>query len=357
MENTLDQTPVQPDPIPDSVGNPAPEPQLPDAKGRKNATGSSILGPLVGGMIAAVAGFALAHFNAFGLQTAPDQTAYIAAQAETAQALATVKSDLAAMKADLPNQPAAAPTVPPDLSPIEAKLTSLENRIAALETLPVGQTGADPALSLAVTELQKRVAALDTGLPGDVSTQVDAALQRLAKVEAAASANVEKAATLIAATQRADAVDKLKLAAASGGPFVAELQVLADPDIPPALTAFATTGMVTIAALQESFPDAARAALLAAHAADPQAGWGQRALDFLKAQSGARPLTPRDGTDAEAVVSRADAAVREARISDALTELAGLDPVAAAPLADWRAQAEQWVAVEAAFTALSAKGN
>jgi hypothetical protein len=66
-------------------------------------------------------------------------------------------------------------------------------------------------------------------------------------------------------------------------------------------------------------------------------------MSFLRSQTGARSLAPRAGDDPDAVLSRAEAAVRDGRLREALAELEALPPAAAAELAPWRARAEQRV--------------
>ena len=98
----------------------------------------------------------------------------------------------------------------------------------------------------------------------------------------------------------------------------------------------AETGVIATAALQESFPDAARAALAAYRADAPLGdGAGSRLTNFLRAQTGARSVTPREGDDPDAVLSRAEAAVRAGAVTDALAEIETLPDVARSPLEDW----------------------
>ena len=61
-----------------------------------------------------------------------------------------------------------------------------------------------------------------------------------------------------------------------------------------------------------------------------------------------RSVTPRDGDDPDAILSRVDAAVAENRRNDALAEIETLPEVVRAELSDWVA------AVEARTQALAA---
>jgi hypothetical protein len=82
---------------------------------------------------------------------------------------------------------------------------------------------------------------------------------------------------------------------------------------------------------------------------------GDRIATFLRNQTGARSLTPRDGMTTDAILSRAEAAVRRADLDAALTELDDLPPAPAAAMADWRAQLETRQAALAALADLAAR--
>ena len=125
-------------------------------------------------------------------------------------------------------------------------------------------------------------------------------------------------------------------------------------EVPEALAALAETGVPTRAALAESFPEAARAALAAARA---EAGEGASVSAFLRSQLGMRSLTPRAGDDPDAVLSRAEAALAEGRLSDALAEIEALPETARAAMADWAAQARSRADALVAAEALSAAMN
>jgi hypothetical protein len=102
-----------------------------------------------------------------------------------------------------------------------------------------------------------------------------------------------------------------------------------DAALTEALAALADTGVPTLGQLQATFPDAARDALRVARETNTDDGWGGRFLDFLAAQTGARPLTPLEGDTPDAILSRADFALSEGRVADAVAELETLDPAVA----------------------------
>jgi len=105
--------------------------------------------------------------------------------------------------------------------------------------------------------------------------------------------------------------------------------------LPPVLAEAAEGGVATRANLTEAFPDAARAALAVARKAEADGGLA----GFVKSQLGARSLEPRDGDDPDAVLSRAEAAVREGRLADAIAEIDTLPEAARAEMSDWLARA------------------
>ena len=111
-------------------------------------------------------------------------------------------------------------------------------------------------------------------------------------------------------------------------------------------------GVPTLTALRDSFPPAAREAL--ALSVKETAGtdtWG-RVKAFFQSQSGARSLTPRAGDDPDAVLSRAEAALRTGDLSATLDELKALPEAGQAVMAEWVANAERRLAAVDAANAL-----
>ncbi len=322
-----------------------------------------IFAPLLGGALAAAAGFTLAHFNALGLR--PDAPVDVAAlEARQAEALAALRADqttgldaLATRIDDLSQRLAEAEATPATPTVDPALLDALDTRLKAIEAMPPGGDASTTSLAAALADLEGRVEALGTveALPAELSAKVDAALAEMAEAEAAATARADEAAAVAEATRQRTALQDLRAAVDSGASFDSRLATVADPDLQAALADTASTGLPTLAALQDSFPDAARSALTLARAADTDDGWGARLVDFLAAQTGARSLTPREGTDPDAILSRAEAAVQDGRLSDALTELAALDPAIAAPLADWTASARLRLDAEQALEAAATR--
>lgn len=306
--------------------------------------GPGILGPLLGGALAALGGFALSHYNVFGLVPPPAPPADLAplAQADQDQtaALAALRSELESTTARLATlEGAAAP------QPDTARLDGLDQRLAAIETLPQDGDAGTAALAARLARLEQQISAQP---PVADQAEVDAALARLAEAEAEASRRASEATAAAEAAAHKAQLDQLREAVTSGASFEAELAALDDPDLTATLSPHAA-GVPTLAALQADFPEAARQSLQLARANAPNTGWGGRLTDFLAAQTGARSLTPREGDDPDAVLSRAEFALSEGRLADALAEARILDDTIRAPLVGWITRAEARLTVLAAL--------
>jgi len=235
--------------------------------------------------------------------------------------------------------------------PAAVDLSPLTARIAALET-----AGLDPlALSAALAPLDARIAQIEGDLTAEARAVVNAALADARAEIAAQTATVTTREEDVAAAQaqiaaRA-ALAELVAAAESGDPQPGALATLsASADVPAALAPFGD-GLVTLAGLQDAFAPAARAALDAVEPPE-DAPMSDRFVNFLRSQTGARSLAPREGGDADAVLSRAEATLRQGDISGTLQELDTLTGAPAAALAAWRDQADMRLAALAALTAL-----
>ena len=79
--------------------------------------------------------------------------------------------------------------------------------------------------------------------------------------------------------------------------------------------------------------------------------------DFFRSQLGMRSLVPREGDSPDAILSRAEAALRDARLGAALAELENLPEGARAALDDWIARATQRQEALSAADALSDRLN
>lgn len=323
-ETTPDATAVLPEP----ALQPTREPPIAPAKPVKRSGGFALL---LGGVLAAGAGYGLAQFVPNGWPIA-DTSALQATIDAQAKDIATLKDQIAQLPA---------PTV--DLAPLGDAMAQLDTRVSALETAgpTIAPTDLTP-LSEAVAKLQADLAALQASgpIPANVTALAAEAEARLKEAEAqAAQMKAEAEALTKAATARA-ALGRLQNALDTGAPYAAILGDLGQ-DVPDALAAHAETGLPSPAMLQDSFPAAARAALEAAIRADMGETWTDRATNFLRSQTGARSLTPQEGNDPDAILSRAEAALAAGNLDQTLTELSALPEAAQAALAEWRGLAEQ----------------
>ena len=341
--------------------SPAPvdlQPVAPETTAPHQRRAGGVIALLAGGAIAAVLGFGAARFavpDGWPLAATGPLEARLTAQGD---ALAALTGALDSVKADLATRPSEdrvialeaavveanarldADRAAPGADTIEPRLAALEAALARLEAQPTVAAGVSAALA---------------GFANDLAA-LHAELDARKGVEAAASQAVAaQAAALKAEAAATAALAQVQAAVTSGAPFAEALTALQDAgqEIPPALSA-AADGLPTLAALQAAFPEAARAALDAALRADMGTSLTQRMTAFLRTQTGARSLTPREGADPDAVLSRAEAVLLGGDLAGALTEIAALPPAAQAALADWQALAERRLAATDALAALVA---
>jgi len=244
------------------------------------------------------------------------------------------------------------------LTELEAVLRDIESRLAASESRPSG-VGVSPealgaledrlgGLAEWVGEIDARLAAFEARPSGgDVSREALVALEdRLAGLEGrvgeveASGADREDAAM---AVMRRAALSRIRAALDSGVGFagaLADLNEAGTTAVPPALADAAASGVATESALRNGFPEAARVALAAETEAAVAEGRMTRLSGFLRRQFGMRSVRPREGADADAILSRAEAALKEGDLVAGLEELRALPPTAAEAMRDWIVTAE-----------------
>jgi hypothetical protein len=279
--------------------------------------------------------------------------------AEQAAEIAILRDQIAALSA----APAADPALADRLTALESRedpaprLAALEDRLAALESAPLAN--GSPALATRLNALQAEIAALRTTggqVPEDVLAAAEQAEARLKQAEARAAELMQQAKAASDQATRAAALDRIRAALDSGAPYAGALPALQGaevPAVPAVLADHAQTGLPTLPQLRASFPDAARAALESALRANMGESWTDRVSSFLRSQTGLRSLTPRDGDDPDAVLSRAEAALAQGRLADALAELDALPDAAKPALKDWAATATLRLSAESAVAALA----
>ncbi|MCK0140113.1 hypothetical protein [Aliiroseovarius sp. F47248L] len=212
------------------------------------------------------------------------------------------------------------------------KLTELENRMHTVEKLPQG-SGMEAAAAAAAAyerELQQ------------MRQMLDAELERIGNAQDQAQTLEVSAAEAAKAAAARAAMSRVLAALESGQPYgdaLFDLTENAGTDAPDALSAHAKTGIVTLATLQARFPEAARNALDASIRAAVEDGQMDRVTAFFRTQLGARSLEPKEGDDPDAILSRAEAALKDGRIAVALTELEAIPDAGKPALGAWIEQA------------------
>lgn len=280
-----------------------------------------------------------------------------AAKTEIAAALAGVEgmaADDAQMRAAIDEQIQAALAAARPAAPVQSASTAAPSgdvtaRITALQTQLETQAGQ-------IAELNARPQ-LDPAAMQQVQTLAQSADQVRAEIDAAAGqardslAAVQAEAQAAAARARQVASVAVLGAALEGGsatPSEAVQQLeQSGVDVPAPL---AQEDLPTLDQLQMSFDAPARAALKASLKAESQ---GQGAMgvvgNFLRVQTGARSVEPREGSDPDAVLSRAGALVAQGDLTTALEELQALPEAGQAAMAEWVAQANAYQAAGAAL--------
>lgn len=312
-----------------------------------------LLAALLGGALAAAGGFALSHYNLLNLRGEVDPAALEARLTALDKAVADTRiaADKAATEARALAEATAAGTGAEALS---GEVAALGAKLAEVEsTLAAAATGSGGLSEAAIAQLQAQIDALKSQPAADpeaIRATVQAELEARAGQDAEAAAQAAEAARLQSAKDAA--LLTLREAMASGAPYGAALSAMALPQAPEILTQYAESGLPTLAQLQAEFPDPARAALDAALRAESGNSVSSGLWSFLRIQTGARSLTPQEGDDPDAVLSRAEAAVTAGDLPAALTELALLPPESQPALADWITRAQDRIAAETAIAGL-----
>lgn len=208
-------------------------------------------------------------------------------------------------------------------SKVQAGLASISERLDALEAQPEAP---QPTVDAASSEA---VAALEAALE-DQKAQIAALAERSEAADDRAADEATKLLARAALTRVVTAVDSGQ----SFAPALSDLEEVTPVEVPGVLKEAADAGVPSMAALQDSFPDAARAGLAAARAEVPESEVSGIA-GFFKRQLNVRSVVPREGDDPDAILSRAQAAVREGDLGTALEEMADLPEPAQVAMNDW----------------------
>jgi hypothetical protein len=229
---------------------------------------------------------------------------------------------------------------------LAAAVEALSERVVEVEKMPIDASAAAEA---AVAAYRRELA--------ELRARIDEVIDRnTALQDQIDEGRAEEQAAERAAAARA-ALDQIAAALANGGAYDAALGTVSEAgaEVPAALADHAETGVPTNAALVARFAPAARAALEAALRDVSGMGTADRLWAFVRAQLGARSLAARDGDDADAILSRAEAALRAGDLDTALAEVDTLPESARQHMDGWVADAHIRRDALAALPALSAE--
>ena len=337
---------------PEPQADPAPETNAQQTQ----SAGAGFLPLLLGGVVAGAIGYGVATYFPMN-DGSVDVSIQMQAQADQLAALEAKLADIPAVDlsgvevqiASVGDQAAAlSGAIDTNFADLDARLTEVEKRPGADGTL------SDTALAAYQRELEQLRADLEIQQATVMSTVAQAETDLAAARAEAEALEQEALASAEAAASRA-ALNRVSTAIETGAPFADALGDLGG-DLPTALSSAAENGVATTAELTSDFPAAARAALATARAegvSDESGGLG----GFLRNQFDVRSTAPQEGSSPDAVLSRAEAAIKEGRVADALAEIEALPEVARAEMTDWTAQATERADVLDAVATLSETYN
>ena len=323
---------------------------------------SGFMPVFLGGLVAALLGFGAARTEIFDSML-PDswqlargaevhalsarvdgQTQDVANLSDQVASMAV--PDMTPLKTGIAENSASLVSIQAMLGSLSTEIAAVDARLTTLEKQPISQGVSQAAIDAYERELQDIQSAVATQ-----RSEIESLLTDAQAMEQNAELTAQDALARAALTRVLSAID-------SGAPFDAALDDLVSVTgmtPPEGLIAVAQRGVTPLIQLQDRFPEAARAALLAARLDDPDADNG--VVAFFSRQLGARSVTPREGSDPDAVLSRAEASLNEGRLNDALAEIETLPPAATTALSDWVAMAEARRAAQDAAETLAQSLN
>jgi hypothetical protein len=211
---------------------------------------------------------------------------------------------------------------------------------------PPPATVAAPPASSPATQVQAQTALVAA------EDEVARLKARIAVLESQGARTSEAAAAAFALAELVDATR-------SSRPFPRELAALraTAPELPElaALTRLAETGAPSRTALAASFPDYAALAVRKARKPPEGSDVGQRLAYAMSKAVTIRRVDETAGTSPDALVARAERALEEGEVIDALKALEGLPPKAKEALAPWRMGAERRAQIDREVSALRAR--
>ena len=253
----------------------------------------------------------------------------------------------------------------PDVSGLSDQVKALSDKLPLVETDLGTVKSSIESLTGQVGPLGDRLTALEKQ-PTEATAAFEAEFKKLQDSLAAQRGEVEK---MVADAQALEAKASAEARIATNAVILSRLHGLLDAgqpyielvaelkaggvDVPDALTASADKGVETLSELRASFALVARTALADARDADKGTG----VIAFLQRQIGARSVTPQEGDDPDAILSRTQAALADGDLSNVLSELKSLPDAAQPALADWEQAAQTRLSAVEAANALASSMN
>lgn len=320
---------------------------------------STFLPLVLGGVLSGAVGFGAATYY---FMSQPSDTALVLAQVQTTLAahdkrLEGADGTITELRAGLGGSAPADQTsdglaqsvlrdeaLTKQLGDVTTALSELETRLTTLEKRPLAEAGGitGDAAKAYERELRTMRDLLETQrsdieeLAAEATARIEGVAQQAATSEEAAAATAKETDVRVAVSQLQSALD-------NGGAFTAAVANLAGVgvDVPNVLAAAATGGVPTLIDLQESYPAAARAGLTASVKATTGDGALGKIGSFFRSQVGARSLTPQEGDDPDAVLSRAEAALGNDDLAGVIALIGALPEAGQAAMSGFVTSANQ----------------
>ncbi|PTQ69660.1 COG4223 family protein [Celeribacter persicus] len=211
-----------------------------------------------------------------------------------------------------------------EIASLSDRLKGFEDRVTQIEARPVAEAIVSPEATAAY---ERQLAQMQDLLNSEIARLEEA------KDKAVAEENAARAATAKA---------RLQTLVDAGEPFAEALTDIGG-DVPQALQDAAQTGIPSVTELQESYAEAARKALVAASRVAYEAGEESWFQTVLRTQIGLRSTKPKEGDDADAILSRAEQSVRDGMFAKAIETLGALPEAGKAEMQPWIAEAQKRV--------------
>lgn len=209
---------------------------------------------------------------------------------------------------------------------ITSNLESYEKRLGALEKSTIESAIPDELVAQYQDEVKR--------LKETLETQRESLQQFMSETAETANEVTQRAKDTVARGILA----QIRAAIDAGGPFdsaIKEFDEQVGDAIPNQLRSLAQDGVQTYQELRDGFAEVARLALSAARDELNESEGFSGIGDYLRKQFQARSVIPKTGDDADAVLSRAEQALRENDLAGALDELDALPDTARDQMQLW----------------------